>query len=203
MSFFPALSRLVVLLFVFNQNYAAENRNIFSYAPRFKFYYENNHTIYVESGYFFGKYVGPRFSVNYDGIVRNYQNWIFNLRIGAGYSMAKRADNSDIQEIIFPMSVHIQYTRVNTQAGGFRRYNVRNVFQRFFLKSNFDFAIGGYNYANKQLISPFFSFGLRRQNPEGGWMYRLAVDFQLDRIFSKDYFQSSYFGPILSLGYTF
>lgn len=199
----PLSARLVILLLAFNQNFATESRNIFSYAPRFKFYYENNHTIYLESGYFFGKYVGPRFSINYDGIVRNYQNWIFNLRIGAGYSMATTSNNAEQQKIIFPMSVHVQYTKVNTQAGGFRRYNIRNVFQRFFLKSNIDFAIGGYNYAYKQLVSPFFSFGFRRQNPEGGWMYRLAVDFQLDKMFSKDYFKSLYFGPILSLGYTF
>ncbi|MCX7862347.1 MAG: hypothetical protein N2449_05070 [Bacteroidales bacterium] len=170
-------------------------------APRFKFYYENNHNFYIESGYFLGKYNGPRISVNYDGIVRNYQYLIFSLRIGAGYSFAEH--NSQKQEFIFPMSIHIQYTRVNRQAGGFRRYNIRNIFQRFMLKSNIDFAIGGYNYANKQLVSPFFSIGLRRQNPEGGWMYRFAVDFQLDNVFSKNYFQTSYYGPILSLGYTF
>lgn len=189
----------------FSTNLIASNNSLYSNikGPRFKFYYENNHNVYVESGYFFGNYMGPRFSVNYDGIVKNYQHLIFTLRIGAGYSLAKHKELNYQQEVIFPMSIHIQYTQVNRQAGGFRRYNIRNVFQRFFLKTNLDFALGGYNYANKQKITPFFLFGLRRQNPEGGWMYRIAVDIQLENTFKKGAFKTSYFGPLLSLGYTF
>ncbi len=193
---------LLILLFVFVGNACGWSNNYIQ-APRFKFYYENNHTLFVESGYFFGKYNGPRFSFNYDGIVRNYQYLIFTLRIGAGYSLAEHQDFHTKQQIIFPMSIHIQYTRVNTQAGGFRRYNIRNVFQRFFMKTNVDFAIGGYNFANRQQITPFFMLGLRHQNPQGGWFYRFAIDLQLENIFKKDAFKSAHYGPIVSLGYTF
>ena len=172
-------------------------------APRFKFYYENNHNLYLESGYFFGKYTGPRFSINYDGIVRNYQYLIFSLRVGAGYSFAKDYKNSSSQGVIFPISVHIQFTNVNTQAGGFRRYNIKNIFQRLYLQTNLDFAIGGYNYAKKQQITPFFSIGFRHQNPNGGWMYRLACDIQFEDVFKKEVFKRAFFGPIISIGYTF
>ncbi len=122
----------IFLMFVYSFAYTINSEK-----PRFKFYYENNHNIYIESGYFFGNYAGPRFSLNYDGIVKNYQYLIFTLRIGAGYSFAQNKELKTNQEIIFPMSIHIQYTRVNTQAGGFRRYNIRNVFQSFFFKNKF------------------------------------------------------------------
>ncbi len=191
--------KILFILILFNSTLFTMNLE----KPRFKFYYENNHSIYIENGYFFRNYVGPRFSVNYDGIVKNYQYLILTLRIGAGYSFAQHKEINIRQEIIFPMSIHIQYTRVNTQAGGFRRYNIRNPFQAFFLKTNFDFAIGGYNYANKQQITPFFLIGLRRQNPEGGWMYRIALDFHLENIFNKNTIKTLSFGPIISFGYTF
>ena len=170
---------------------------------RFKFYYENSHTIYAESGYWFSIYNGSHTTINYDGIVRSFQYLIVSLRIGAGYSFAKQKDSLLQQKIIFPMAVHFQLTKVNTQAGGFRRYNVRNIFQKIIMKTNLDIGFGWYNFANKQNINPFFSVGFRHQSPEGGFMYRISGDILFDNITRKQSFKTVYYGINLSLGYTF
>jgi len=170
---------------------------------RFRFYYENSHDVYLEGGYFIGNYKGSRVSINYDGIVKSYQYLIISLRIGAGYSFAEQKDSLLQQKIIFPMAVHFQLTKVNTQAGGFRRYNVRNIFQKIIMKTNIDIGFGAYNYANKQNLTPFVFLGLRHQSPEGGLMYRLGCDIQLDNVVRKKSFKTAYYGPLLSVGWTF
>ncbi|GAB4449783.1 MAG: hypothetical protein Fur0028_05070 [Bacteroidales bacterium] len=170
---------------------------------RFKFYYENSHTIYAESGYFWGNNKGAHFSINYDGIVKSYQYLIISLRIGGGYSFAEQRDSLLRQEIIIPMAVHFQLTKVNTQAGGFRRYNIRNIFQKIIMKTNIDIGFGGYNFANRQNISPLLSLGFRHQSPEGGFMYRIGGDVHLDNIIRKNSFNTAYYGLLLSLGWTF
>lgn len=170
---------------------------------RFKFYYENSHDLYLEGGYFLGNYKGSRLSINYDGIVKSYQNVIISLRIGVGYSFAEQKDSSLQQKIIFPMAIHFQLTKVNTQAGGFRRYNIRNVFHKIIMKTNLDIGFGAYNYAEKQNITPFIFLGFRHQRPEGGLMYRLGGDLQLDNIAKKKSLKTAYYGPLLSIGWTF
>lgn len=170
---------------------------------RFKFYYENSHTIYAESGYWWANYKGSYATINYDGIVRSFQYLIVSLRIGVGYSFAKQKDSLIQQKVIFPMAVHFQLTKVNTQAGGFRRYNVHNIFQKIIMKTNLDIGFGWYNFANKQNINPFLSVGFRHQSPEGGFMYRLSGDILFDNIANKQTLQTAYYGMSISIGWTF
>lgn len=196
----------IFILIVFNYAFSwASLPDSSGYMPnvgRFKFYYENSHTIYAESGYFWGNNIGSHFSLNYDGIVRSYQYIIVSLRIGAGYSFAEQRDSLLRQGFIIPMAVHFQLTKVNTQAGGFRRYNIRNIFQKIIMKTNIDIGFGGLNFANKQNINPFLSVGFRHQSPEGGFMYRVGGDIHLDNIIRKKSFQTAYYGILLSVGWT-
>lgn len=177
--------------------------SLFQPPVRFKFYYENSHNVYLEGGYFLGNYKGPSFSFNYDGIIKTYEYLIISLRIGAGYSFAKQKDSLLQQKIIFPMAVHFQLTKVNTQAGSFRRYNIKNIFQKIIMKTNIDIGLGAYNHANKQNLTPFVFLGARHQNPSGGLIYRLGCNIHLDNIIRKKSFKTAYYGPLLSVGWTF
>jgi len=203
------MKKLITILFFYvialnpMFGFKPDSSNVSLVPVRFKFYYENSHTIYAESGYWWGNYKGAHATVNYDGIVRSFQYLIVSLRIGAGYSFAEQKDSLLRQRVVFPMAVHFQLTKINTQAGGFRRYNIRNVFQKIIMKTNLDVGFGGYNFADKQNICPFLSLGFRHQSPEGGFMYRIGGDLLLDNMVRKKSFQTAYYGINLSLGWTF
>ncbi|MGQ9846665.1 MAG: hypothetical protein ACUVQP_04060 [Bacteroidales bacterium] len=203
------MKKLITILFLYIINIYSmygkmpDSSNASLLPVRFKFYYENSHTIYAESGYWFSNYKGSHITLNYDGIVRSFQYLIVSLRIGAGYSFAKQKDSLLRQKIIFPMAVHFQLTKVNTQAGGFRRYNIHNIFQKIIMKTNLDIGFGWYNFADKQNINPFLSIGFRHQNPEGGFMYRIGGEMLLDIITRKQTFKTAYYGMSVSLGWTF
>lgn len=193
-----------IFLLTFISIHLVSNVFAFHHIPpiRFKFYYENLHTIYIENGYLFGNYKGFRTSINYDGIIKSYQYLILTLRVGAGYSFAQQKDTASQQKFIFPISIHFQLSKTNVQAG-YRRYNIRNAFQRLIQKTNLDLAIGWYNYADRITISPFFLLGIRHQKPDGGFMYRISGELFIEHIYRKKFNDYFFYGPSISIGYTF
>jgi len=169
---------------------------------KFKYYYENSHSIYCEAGYFMRNYNGAFATINYDGIVLTFQRLIISLRGGIGYSFGIQKDTGYKQKFIFPMAFHFNYTRYNVEVGAMPRYNVSflSSITRFL---NTEFVFGWFNQSSRQLLSPFIAIGIRHQRPDGGLLFRLSLLTALDIVHNKNSLKTIFFSPVLSLGKIF
>ncbi|MCX7954299.1 MAG: hypothetical protein N3A01_03805 [Bacteroidales bacterium] len=185
---------LLVLIVSFNYTY--------SQSKKFKYYYENSHSIFCEAGFFFSNYYGPHSTINYDGIVKTFQHLIVSLRGGIGFSFAKQKDSLIMHNVIIPTAFHFQLTRVNTQVGGMKRYNVRAM-DRLTRFKNLDIGFGWYNFITRKFLSPFLFIGIRHQRPDGGINFKIGFLSSLDIVHNRNAFKTLFFSPIFSLGKTF
>lgn len=142
------------------------------------------HTLFLEGGYFIGYYNGLRYSVNYDLLLQSSEKSALTLRIGAGLNKATNDSTVNEDEVFFPFGINLLFGHVN----------------------HFELGLGGYYFENRQVLNPYFSIGFRHQKPRGGFMYRIAFDLHLERVYDmqgRNIAKTSVMGPIVGIGWNF
>lgn len=152
--------------------------------PGFKKRRLGMHTPFVEGGYFFGYYTGMRYSVNYDILIQSGDKNALTARIGIGINKATNDSTVKGDEFFYPLGINILFGHIN----------------------HFELGLGGYYFADRKIINPYFSVGLRHQKPRGGFMYRIAFDMHLERVYDmigRNISKTAVMGPLVGIGWTF
>jgi hypothetical protein len=142
------------------------------------------HTPFVEGGYFFGYYSGIRYSVNYDILVQSGDKNALTARIGIGINKATNDSTVKGDEFFYPFGINVLMGHINHLELGF----------------------GAYYFTDRKALNPYFSLGFRHQKPKGGFMYRIAFDIHLERVYDlqgKNISKTGVMGPLVGLGWTF
>ena len=142
------------------------------------------HTFYVEAGLFGGYYTGKRYSLNYDLLAQSGESNALSIRLGYGQNESSNDSTYHGDEKFIPIGINVLL-------------GSRNLFE---------LGLGGYYYTERGIITPYVSIGFRHQNPKGGFMYRVAFDMHLERVYDAkgvELQKTAVFGPIVGLGWTF
>lgn len=161
--------------------------DMFIYAPKKKKFVRKrlgSQTIFGEAGMIYGHYKGPRYSLNYDGILESDEHTALSIRLGVGYSMATNDSTVFGHEFFFPVGINV------------------------FFGTNYHFNIAGgiYYFENRKTFTPYFFLGLRRQPTKGGFMFRVGADIHLERVYDlkgRNLQKTAIYGPLIGLGWSF
>ncbi len=165
-------------------NYSSNDNELTKPRPGFKKRRLGIHTPFVECGYFFGYYTGIRYSVNYDLLVQSGDRNALSARIGIGINKATNDSTVKGDEYFYPLGINLLLGNINDLELGF----------------------GAYYFADRKALNPYFSLGFRHQKPKGGFMYRIAFDIHLERVYDlngKNVSKTAVMGPLIGLGWTF
>ncbi|PIX36574.1 MAG: hypothetical protein COZ59_00350 [Bacteroidetes bacterium CG_4_8_14_3_um_filter_31_14] len=168
-----------------NDSLNLENSNLTKPRPGFKKRRFRINTIFLEGGYFWSYYTGTRYSINYDILMQSGEKSAFTARIGYGLNNAVKDSLNDFnQEPFIPIGINILIGRIN----------------------ELEFGAGGYYFKYRKIIPPYLSIGFRHQSPRGGFMFRVACDIHLERVYNTngtEISKTAAYGPLLGLGWTF
>ena len=142
------------------------------------------HTFFLEYGYFSGYYEGQRYSINYDLLAQSSESNALTLRIGYGQNDASNDSTYRGDERFLPLGINILLGT----------------------KNQLEIGLGGYFYLERKILTPYLSLGFRHQNPKGGFMYRVAFDMHLERVYDthgREIQKTAVYGPLIGLGWTF
>jgi hypothetical protein len=142
------------------------------------------HTFFVEYGYFFGYYKGPRYSLNYDILAQSGESNALSIRLGYGKNDATNDTTYKGDEEYIPIGINVLLGRSNL----------------------FEIGAGIYYYLERQKPIPYFSLGFRHQQSKGGFFYRIAFDVQFERSYDangREIGKTGVYGPLAAVGWTF